>query len=43
MKIILMFSCILMFFISLSFAHDNSHSSNEENKHEHAHESNKDI
>ena len=43
MKIILMISCILMLFISLSFAHDNSHSSNEENKHEHTYKSNKDF
>ena len=43
MKIILMSWCILMFLLSLSFAHDNNHSSNELNKHEHAHESNKDF
>ena len=43
MKIILMSSCILMFLLSLSFAHDSSHSSNEENKHEHAYKSNKDF
>jgi len=43
MKIILMSSCILMFLLSLSFAHDNNHSSNEENKHEHTYKSNKDF
>jgi hypothetical protein len=43
MKIILMSSCILMFLSSLSFAHDNRHSYDEENKHEHTYKNNKDF
>ena len=43
MKIILVSSCILIFLSSLSFAHDKSHSSSEENKHEHTYKSNKDF
>jgi hypothetical protein len=43
MKIILVSSCILIFLLSLSFAHDQGHSSNEENKHEHTYKSHKDF
>ena len=43
MKIILVSSCMLIFLLSISFAHDKNYASYEENKHEHTYKSNKDF
>ena len=43
MKIILVSSCMLIFLLSLSFAHEKNYSSSEENKHEHTYKSNKEF
>ena len=43
MKIILVSSCMLIFLLSLSFAHEKNYSSSEENKQEHTYKSNKEF
>lgn len=43
MKIILVSSCMLIFLLSLSFAHDKNYYSSEEDKQEHNYKSNKDF